>query len=118
MTELIACLSSGKGTWMHVKKLIESENWEKVFLIANEFGKENFKTDKEVELIVVDFKEPMPVLIEKIKNALKGQISSLEVALNLYSGEGKEHMAILAALIQLGAGFRLVIAAEEGIKEI
>src|SRR3989338_6964727 len=118
MTELIACLSSGKGTWMHVKKLVESEDWEKVFLIASDFGKEKFKTEKEAEFVVVDFKEPMLVLIEKIKNALKGQISSLEVALNLYSGEGKEHMAILAALIQLGVGFRLVIATEEGIKEI
>ena len=60
----------------------------------------------------------MPILIEKIKNALKGRISGLEIALNLYSGEGKEHMAILAALIQLGIGFRLVIATEQGIKEI
>ncbi len=118
MTELVVCLSSGKGTWTYVKKLIQSEEWEKIFLITNEFGKENFKIEKDAIFILVDFRKDINSLINDIKNSLKGNISGLEIALNLISGEGNEHMAILAALIQLGVGFRLVIATDGGIKEI
>jgi len=43
MTELVACLSTGKGTWGHVSRLIADGTWEKIILITNDFGKENFK---------------------------------------------------------------------------
>ena len=118
MTELIACLSSGKGTWTQVNRLIQSEDWEKIFLITNEFGKENFKPQKDVVFVLADFRKEITSLINDLKNALKGDISGLEVALNLVSGEGKEHMAILSALMQLGVGFRLVCATDSGVKEI
>jgi|SRR3989344_4762725 len=118
MTELIACLSSGKGTWTHVKSLMQKEDWEKIILVTNQFGRENFKTEKDAVFILVDFQKEINFLMNDIKNSLKGKISGLEVALNIVSGEGKEHMALLAALMQLGIGFRLVYAAEKGIEEI
>ena len=34
MTELVACLTTGKGSWTEVAKLIAGENWEKVYLIT------------------------------------------------------------------------------------
>jgi hypothetical protein len=49
---------------------------------------------------------------------LKDKIKGTEVALNLVSGTGKEHMAILAALLKLGVGIRLVALTKEGFKEI
>ena len=36
MTDLIACLSSGKGTWGHVNRLISDGEWGKIFLITND----------------------------------------------------------------------------------
>ena len=42
MPTLIACLSTGKGTWGHVNHLIDNNNYDKVILITNDFGKENF----------------------------------------------------------------------------
>jgi len=42
MTQLIACLSTGKGTWTTIARIISSEDWENLFLITNEFGKEKF----------------------------------------------------------------------------
>ena len=118
MTELIACLSAGKGTWTHVKSLMQKEDWEKVFLVTNQFGRENFRAEKEAIFITLDFNKDINSLVSDIKNSLKGKISGLEVALSIVSGEGKEHMALLAALMQLGIGFRLVYAAEKGIEEI
>ena len=117
MTELIACLSTGKGTWGHVSRLIDGQDWEKVFLVTNDFGLK-FDTRGKGEFIVVDFNKGIDALIEDIVKQLKGKIKSFEVALNLASGSGKEHMAIISALIKLGVGFRLVVLTKEGVKEI
>ena len=118
MTDLVACLSTGKGTWIHVKGVISGSEWDNIFLITNEFGKEKFKSEKKIELIVVDSNKPLLELVEDIKKQLKDKIVGTEVALNLVSGTGKEHMAILSAVLKLGLGEKLVALAKDGIKEI
>lgn len=118
MPQLIASLSTGKGTWGHVSRLIEDGSWDNVFLITNEFGKENFKKDKKIEFITVDSNKSLQDLIAEIQVSLKKKITEPEVALNLVSGTGKEHMAILAALLKLGIAIRLVALTKNGIEEI
>lgn len=118
MTDLIACLSSGEKSWAHVERLIKEEDWSNVFLITNDSGKKNFKTEKNVGFVVVDFQKPVFELINDIKNGLNGKITDLEVALNLVSGTGKEHMAILSALLKLGVGVRLMAVTKDGVKEL
>lgn len=118
MTDLVACLSSGKGTWGHVSRLISEGNFENVFLITNDFGKENYENVKKAELIIIDPNAPLLSLIEDIKNKLQNKIKSTEVALNMISGSGKEHMAVLSALLKLGLGIRLISLTTEGIKEV
>ncbi len=56
-------------------------------------------------------------LISEIKKELKDKISG-EVALNITSGSGKEHMALLSVLMQCEVGFRFVALTKEGIKEV
>jgi len=46
MTILVTCIGTGKGTWMHVSKLIKDQEWEQIYIITNKFGKENFKIEK------------------------------------------------------------------------
>ena len=46
MTELIACLSTGKGTWGHVARLMQDQEWDKIYLITNDYGKENFNSNE------------------------------------------------------------------------
>lgn len=118
MTELVACLSSGKGTWAHVQGLIDGQEWEKIFLIADSFGKENFKPNEKTELIVIDPNKFLPELIEDMKTQLKDKITGLEVGVNFISGSGKEHMALMSALQQLGIGLRLVALTKSGVKEV
>jgi hypothetical protein len=119
MTTLVACLSTGKGTWGHVARLVAEEDWEKVILIGNDFAKENFKIEKkDTEFIVIDPMRHLPELVEEIKKGLDGKIKGAEVALNIVSGSGKEHMAVLSALLKLGFGIRLVALTKEGVKEI
>ena len=111
-------LSTGKGTWGHVNGLITGENWDKIYLVTNDFGKENFKANNKTELIVINSNgEPIDIR-DSIVGALKGKIKG-EVAVNFVSGSGKEHMGLLGALIRLGVGVRFVVSSmNEGIKEV
>lgn len=115
MTILIASLSTGKGTWAEVNKLIDVESWDKVILITNDFGKENFKG--EAHLIVINPDDPLEKLTNEIHSALKEEKLFGDVAVNFISGSGKEHMALLSSLLKVGAGIRLVYA-DNGLKEL
>lgn len=119
MTELIAMITTGKGTWGHVSRLIQDVEWEKIYLVTNEFGKENFSCSKPFELIMVDEQRGL----EEIKKDLKSQLETKlkpfnEIALNIVSGSGKEHMALLAALLELGIGVKFIALTKDGVKEL
>jgi len=114
--DLIVCLSTGKGTWGHVNRLISDGKWGKVFIITNEFGKENFSV-KNGELIVIDSRQGLEELREDIYNTLKDKVKE-DVGLNFISGTGKEHMAILSAVLKLGVGLRFFALTKDGVKEI
>ncbi|MBI2508299.1 hypothetical protein HYV89_05095 [Candidatus Woesearchaeota archaeon] len=118
MSTLIACLSTGKGTWGHVSRLIAENSWNKIFLITNDFGKENFTANNNTELIIINQKQGIKELAKEIESKLKNKIKDPEVALNLVSGTGKEHTAILSAVLKLGLGIRLVALTQQGMEEI
>lgn len=118
MTDLIACISSGKGTWGHVARLIAGQEWEKIILIADSFGAENFKPEKPAEFIIIDPMHPLTELSANIKKQLEGKQLGFEIAVNFISGSGKEHMALLSALLKLGLGIRLIALTKDGIKEV
>ena len=117
MVDLIAVLSTGKGTWGHVNGLINGEEWDKIYLLTNDFGKDTFKANDKTELIVFNFNAKVEELAREIEEKLKEKISG-EVGVNFVSGAGKEHMALVSALIKLGVGFRLVVSETDGVKEI
>jgi hypothetical protein len=118
MPELIACLSTGKGTWGHVSHLIRESQWDKVLLITNDYGKENFKKTENSEFIVINASQGLKELKDEIKSKLEGKIQNPEVALNIVSGSGKEHMALISAILQLGLSLRLMAVTKEGIEEV
>lgn len=118
MTDLIAVVSSGEGTWGHVQRLINSGTFGKVWVLTDAFGKEKFSAEFPFTSLVIDPSKPMHLLAEDIRQALDGKITDLEVAVNFVSGSGKEHMALLSALLKLGLGIRLVVLTKEGIMEL
>ena len=71
MTILIASISTGKGTWAEVSKIIQIEKWSKVILIGNSFAKDNFKMNQNSEFIEID---PNKSVKEIKKLASAGQI--------------------------------------------
>ncbi len=111
MGVLIACLTTGKGSWARVSDLINSADWSKIYLVTNEFGKEKFSHTKDVCFVVVDLSAPVEVVRDKIIHDLKdlrSEIGFNDVAINFSSGSGKEHSALLSAILKLGTGLRVV----------
>ncbi|MBI2130535.1 hypothetical protein HYU10_02080 [Candidatus Woesearchaeota archaeon] len=115
MTDLVACMTDEKGS-KHVQSLVNNYEWGSVFLITNADNGLSF--NKKIEYVRIDFDRPVSQVIEDIKKCLNGKINDFEVALNLVSGSGKEHMAILAALLKLGVGVRLMAVTKEGVREL
>jgi hypothetical protein len=118
MPTLVACLSTGKGTWGHVNHLIDGSKFDHIFLITNDFGKENFNKKENTELIPLNLNAGVKELRDNIVTSLKGKIKDTEVDVNFVSGTGREHMALMGALLKLGVGIRLKVLTKEGIEEI
>jgi hypothetical protein len=118
MTSLIAIISSGKGTWKTVYQLIEKGKWDKVYIITNKFGEENFSKKENIKFIVIDDNKTYKQIISQIETNLKESLNDIEVALNISSGQGKEHMALLVALLRTGMGIRFVDIVDDKIEEL
>lgn len=117
MTDLVCCLSTGKGTWGEVSRLIQQYHWRNIFLITNSFGKEKFTLQRPANYIVLDLNADPLTLSKEIDTALRGKLSG-DVAINFSSGTGSEHMALLAALIRQGVGLRMVLPGEKDLVEL
>ncbi|MBS3086259.1 hypothetical protein J4422_00995 [Candidatus Pacearchaeota archaeon] len=115
--ELIALLSTGKGTWGQVSGLIKHGDWEKIILLGSDFA-EKFTADKKFEFIKVDLDKKLVDLKEEFLKKLKGKIAGTEVSLSIASGDGKEHMALISALLNLPVGIRFAALTKDGVIDL
>ena len=116
MALLVGLLSTGKGTWGHVSRLVSDERFGKIILFTNAFGKERYTPGPNVELIELDFAAPIETLRDQMREHLTEPVKAeMEVDVTIISGSGKEHIALLSALLRLGVGIRLVIHTDEGV---
>jgi len=115
--ELIALLSTGKGTWAQVSGLMTHGDWEKIILLGGDFAKD-FKHDKEFEFIEVDLDKKLKDLRDELLKKLKGKFNGMEVACSIASGDGKQHMALISALINLPIGIRFAALTKEGVIDL
>jgi len=115
--ELVALLSSGQNTWAQVSGLMKYGQWDKIILIGGDFAKD-FKHEKKFEFIKVDLDKKIKELRDEFSEKLKGKFDGMEVALSLASGDGKEHMALVSALINLPVGVRFAALTKEGVIDL
>lgn len=113
--ELVALLSTGKGSWGQVAGLMKKGEWEKIILLGPSYAK-----DFQVKEVTFDFIEFNPErtlvqLKEDFKKKLSGKFENLEVALSIASGNGKEHMALVSALLSIPVGVRFTALTKNGI---
>jgi len=119
--ELVALVSSGKGTWGQVAGLVKRGEWEKVYLVCPNYVKQRIKTfdfAQKAELFFFDFDKKMKDVIAEMNKKFKNKIQGPEVSLTIASGTGKEHMALISSLLKLPVGVRFVVLTSEGILEL
>ena len=115
--ELVALLSTGKGTWGQVSGLLKHGEWDNVIILGSDFA-QKFISDRKFEFVRVDLNKKLSDLQEEFKEKLKGKIKGTEVALSIASGDGKEHMALISALINLPVGIRFAALTKDGVIDL
>ncbi|MGV8140998.1 MAG: hypothetical protein ACP5NW_01000 [Candidatus Woesearchaeota archaeon] len=118
MAHLIACLGSGKGTWNELNKIIASGLFDKIYLVTNEFGEQNYvrpnvKEGVVITIIRLDFDKASEDLVPELylilkKYFMQDKVQDLDMAVNITSGTGKEHSIVISTMMKLGYGIRLV----------
>ena len=111
--ELVALVSSGKGSWGQIAGVIKNENWDNITLVGDNFAKQ-FTSEKDFEFVEINSGN-LVELKEQILNKLRGKIKGTEVALSIASGTGKEHMALISALLSLPVGIRFTALTKDGL---
>jgi len=115
--ELLALVSSGQGSWAQVSGLMKHGEWDKVFIVGDEFAKK-FTHEKPFEFIKVDLSASLTLLKEEFSKKLKDKFEGMEVALSIASGSGKEHMSLMSALINLPMGIRFAALTKDGVVDL
>jgi hypothetical protein len=119
MTDLVACLGAGTGTWTDVLQLATRPDFTRTFLIVNEWTQNSLKIDRpNIHIIVIKSDGKTSDIRDQIAQQLKGQIRDLEVAVNMDSGTGREHTALLTALMRIGVSFRFVTLENGQVEEV
>lgn len=117
--ELIAFAGKDKENWGQLTALINKmDDCDKV-IIVKDVNTKGFPAGGKCEMVDVDTSRSLIELKEEILQKTREKIScEFEVALSLASGSGKEHMALLSALLCIPVGVRLVVYAKEGVRFI
>ena len=113
--ELVALLSTGKGTWGQVAGLMQKGEWEKIIVVGPAFASEFQAQGIPFDFIEFDSSKPLIQLKKEFSKKLKGKFDGLEVALSIASGNGKEHMALQSALLSLPVGVRFTALTKDGV---
>ncbi|MGC9309732.1 MAG: hypothetical protein ACP5D2_03505 [Candidatus Nanoarchaeia archaeon] len=118
--ELIALISTGKGTWGQVSGLMRRGEWENIILLGPDYAKDFSVNDTSGAKVGFDFIEfssnkPLITLRNDFSKKLAGKIKGTEVAVSIASGTGKEHMALLSSLLSLPVGVRFTALTKDGI---
>lgn len=111
--ELVALLGDGEGTWGQVTGVINHGDWENIILVGSSSAK-TFNNKKDFEFIEIADASIIE-LKEEISKKLKGKIKGTEVALSIASGDGKQHMALISALLSSPVGIRFTVLTKEGL---
>jgi len=113
--ELVALLSTGKGSWGQVAGLMKKGEWEKIVVVGTSFAKDFQVSGIPFEFVEFDSNKSLIPLKKDLEKKLKGKFNNLEVALSIASGNGKEHMALQSALLSIPVGVRFTALTKEGV---
>lgn len=115
--KLVAYLGEDKETYGQISALINRmEELDQILLVKDKSLENPFASDK-VVAIDVDKSKDLLTFKQTIQEKLKAELSTeMEVALSIASGNGKEHMAVISALLSIPVGIKLVAFTKQGVE--
>jgi hypothetical protein len=113
MKTFLGILSTGKGTWGQVAHIIDNTEYDTVYLISNEWAQDKFTCSKQVKWIIIDPRKGFSEIVDDIEKQMPKELNDIE--LNIHSGSGKEHSAILSILLKNKIKFKIITINAEGI---
>lgn len=114
--EFVAFVGQDKENWGQITALVNRLEAERNILVISK-NVEGFPTNERCEIISIDSGKPLAQMQEELLKKLKEKLSGdFEVSLSLASGNGKEHMALLSALLNVPVGVKIVVYTKEGIQ--
>ncbi len=113
MKTFLGILSTGKGTWGQVAHIIDNVEYDKVYLISNEWAQDKFNCTKPINWIIIDPRKGLSEIMADLENQIP--VDAKEIDLNIHSGSGKEHSAVLALLLQKKVKFNVITINAQGI---
>ncbi|MBM3230149.1 hypothetical protein FJZ22_00635 [Candidatus Pacearchaeota archaeon] len=114
--EFVACVGTDEQNWGQITALLNRLEYEKAVLVVDAMAS-GYPTNDTCTIIKIDMSQPLLPLQREIQDKLKKTVGGeFEVALSLASGTGKEHMAVLSALLNIPVGVKLVVYTKEGIQ--
>lgn len=114
--ELVALVGNETETLGQIAGLIKKGDWDKVILVGENF--DQFSSGKPLDLVRISLDTRLIEMRDDIRKKIKGKITGTEVALSIASGSGKEHMALISALLTLPVGIRFTALTKDGIIEL
>jgi len=115
---LVAFLGTDTENLGQITALVNKGEWDNVLLLKNK-STQDIQTSKPYKSLDIDASIPLLQLKDQMKQALKPHLSNeFEVALSLSSGTGKEHMALISALLSTPVGIKIAAFTKNGIEFI
>ncbi len=114
--EFVAFLGNDKENWGQVKALMTKLDYERAILIKNK-ETDKFPANAKTHILNVDSAKSLIDLKSDILKQLRPKLSGeFDIALSIASGTGKEHMAVISALLAIPVGIRLVVYTKGGVE--
>ena len=113
---LVAFVGTDMENWGQITALMHRMECEKVVLVCSSEAGAFPASEKCISVEVVG-SSPIAALKQQMIDVLKPHLGSdFEVAVSLASGTGKEHMALISALLQIPVGIRIAVYTKEGVQ--
>lgn len=115
--DFISLIGNDRENWGQIAALIKKGNWDKIVLIKNK-SVTGFPIQDKADIVEVNSDKTLIELKKDLMSKLRTKLKDFEVFVSLASGNGKEHMALISALLSIPVGIRLVAFTKEGINFI
>lgn len=113
---LVILIGKEKSGFGQVTALLNRFETDQIILVKD-ISVTDFPSKEKSQILEVNFDSDLVSLKEEMKSKLQKVLNKeFEVALSIASGTGKEHMAIISALLSIPVGVKIVAYTKNGVE--